>query len=290
MSCTRCERPICPDCMNAAAVGFQCPECVRQGRQDTRAAVTPFGGAVAEHGREDVLTRVLIGINVAVWLAVVSVAVLRGEVAGNQVSRLILTGGITDLVRLGAAVPVESIDGVFSGGIASGELWRLVTAMFLHYGIIHLALNMYGLWLLGQHCEHLLGRWRFLALYLLSGLGGTVAEFLFGNPNAYGAGASGCIFGMMAALFFFLRKLNTDVRPVATLLLLNLTLGFFLPQISLLAHVGGMIIGGAIGAVIAYAPRGSHQTRTQILGICAVGVVLLGLISARIFQYGLWLQ
>jgi membrane associated rhomboid family serine protease len=162
--------------------------------------------------------------------------------------------------------------------------------MFLHYGIIHLALNMYGLWLLGQHCEQLLGRWRFLALYLLSGLGGTVAEFVFREPNTYAAGASGCIFGMMAALFFFFRKLNADVRPIVTLLGLNLVLGFFLIQVSVLAHVAGMITGGVIGAFLAYAPRGAHQARFQLAGICAVGGMLVCLTVVRVAQYGLWPQ
>ncbi len=276
--------------MRAASVGFQCPECVRAGQRSTRAAVTLFGGAVTEPGRQGIITRVLIGINVAVWLIVVAAAVLGGEVAGDQVGQLILTGGLTELTQLGAALPVESVNGTLSGGIASGELWRLLTAMFLHYGIVHLALNMYGLWLLGQHCEHLLGGGRFLALYLLSGLGGNVAEFLFRGPNTYAVGASGCIFGMMAALFFFFRKLNADVRPIVTLLGLNLVLGLFLTQISVLAHVAGMLVGGVIGAIIAYAPRGRYQTRFQIVGICAVGFALMFMTAIRIAEYGLWPQ
>lgn len=274
--------------MNAASVGFQCPDCVREGRRGVRAAVTPFGGGVTDRGREGIVTRTLIAINVAVWFVVVAVAVLRGEVAGDRVGQLILTGGLTDLVQRGAALPANSVDGVLFGGIASGELWRLFTAMFLHFGVIHLALNMYGLWLLGQHCEHLLGRWRFVALYLLSGLGGTVAEFLFREPNTYAVGASGCIFGLMAALFFFFRKLNTDVRPIVTLLGLNLVLGLFLVQVSVLAHVAGMITGGVIGAIIAYAPRGRHQTGLQVACLCAVGLVLACLTAVRVAQYGLW--
>lgn len=287
VSCTRCERSICPDCMNAAAVGFQCPECVREGRRGQRSAVTAFGAA-ANIGSYGVLTRVLIGINVAVWLLTVAVALLRGEVSGDQLGQLVLSGGLTDLVQWGAALPAATGDSGLVGGIASGELWRLATAMFLHYGVIHLALNMYALWILGRHCESLLGRWRFLTLYLLSGLGGTIAEFVFRPPNTYAVGASGCIFGLMAALFFFFRKLNIDVRPIMVLLGLNLALGLFLENISLVAHVAGMVTGGVLGAVLAYAPRGSRQTIVQLAGVCAVALILLTLTTVRIAQYDLW--
>ncbi|PZS11204.1 MAG: rhomboid family intramembrane serine protease [Acidimicrobiales bacterium] len=273
--------------MNAAAVGFQCPECVREGRRGQRSAVTAFGAAVSI-GNDGLLTRVLIGINVAVWLLTVAVALLRGEVSGDQLGQLVLYGGLTDLVQWGAALPAVTGGSGLMGGIASGELWRLATAMFLHYGIIHLALNMYALWILGRHCESLLGRWRFLTLYLLSGLGGTIAEFVFRSPNTYAVGASGCIFGLMAALFFFFRKLNIDVRPIVVLLGLNLVLGLFLENISLVAHVAGMVTGGALGAILAYAPRGQRQSIVQLAGVCAVALILLTFTAVRITQYDLW--
>lgn len=292
VSCVRCERPICPDCMNPAAVGFQCPECVRGANRGTRQVVTPFGGAVATTAsREGLVTRVLIGMNVVAWLATVVVAVLRHEVTGEQLGQLVLSGGLTDIPRWGAALPVETLaNGSYSGGIASGELWRLFTPIFLHYGILHLALNSYALWLLGQHCEHLLGRWRFLALYLLSGIGGNVAVFLFDSPNTYAVGASGSIFGLMAALFFFFRKLKTDVRSIAALLILNLVLGmFFVSNLSVLAHVGGMVVGGLVGAALAYAPSGKQQAKVQLAALVAISVVLVGLTAIRIAQYGLLL-
>ncbi|MGH3427889.1 MAG: rhomboid family intramembrane serine protease [Mycobacteriales bacterium] len=288
VSCARCERHICPDCMVAASVGFQCPECVREGRKASAAAVTAFGGTADAKGQEGLVTRLLIAINVAVWLTGIAVALLRGEVQGDQLGRLILTGGLTDLTQWGAALPAISDNGQLSGGIAAGEVWRLATAMFLHYSVIHLALNMYGLWLIGQHCEYLLGRWRYLGLYVVSGLGGTVAEFMFRGPNTYPIGASGCIFGLMAALFFFFRKMKIDVRPIVTLLALNLFLGFFLANISVLAHIAGAVTGGILGALFAYVPPGRRRVLTQVTGMALIVIVLAGLTAARIAHYGIW--
>lgn len=286
VSCTRCGRPICPDCMTPAAVGHHCPECVAEGRRTSRVPRTVFGGHTdGEHGS---VTKALIGINVGVWLLTILVAVATGEVSGGGIGRLIAYGGITDLVRWGAAVPAEVFtDGSLHGGIADGQLWRLLTAGFFHFGILHIALNMYGLWILGQHCEALLGRWRFLALYLLSGVGGATAEFLFGDPGRYAAGASGSIFGLMAALFFFFKAMDFDVRAITTLLLLNLGLGFFIANVSVLGHIGGLITGGLIGACFAFAPRGPSRTAVQVAGVSAVGLILVGLIVIRIGQYGL---
>ncbi len=286
VSCTRCGRPICPDCMNTAAVGFQCPDCVREGKRATRVAATQFGGE--PRGALGTVTNVLIGINVAVWLLSALVAVVSGQVASSQVGQLLLSGGVTDVARWTAATTAEVYsDGSIGGGIAGGQLWRLVTAGFVHYGVVHLALNMYALWLLGRYCEELLGRWRFLALYLLSGVGGAVAEFLFRSPGAYPGGASASVFGLLAALFFFFKVMKTDVRAIVALLVLNLVFGFFVPNISVLGHVGGLITGGAVGAILAYAPPGKSRTAIQVAGMACVGLVLASLVTVRILQYGL---
>jgi membrane associated rhomboid family serine protease len=275
--------------MNPAAVGFQCPECVAEGRRSVRHGTTVFGGGL--QGERGTVTRALLGTNIGVWLLTLLAAAAGGGERGESFASLVLGGGVTDLVAWGASTPAEVFtDGThtyYSGGIAGGELWRLVTAGFLHYGIIHLALNMYALWLLGPVCERLLGRWRFLALYLLAGVGGATAELLFSSPGTYGAGASGSIFGLMAALIFFGRKLALDLRPLLALVGVNLLLGFMIPGISVLGHLGGLVVGGAVGAIFAYAPTGPQQSRWQGLGLVAV-VALMGiLIAGRIASYGL---
>lgn len=286
VACTRCGHPICPDCMRPASVGFQCPACVSEGKRGTRAAATIFGGA--HRGEPGLVTKALIGVNVAVWLLTAVVALVTGEVSANKASQLLLSGGITDLVRWGAATPVQIYaNGSLANGIADGQFWRLITACFLHYGIIHLALNMYALWLLGRECEALLGRWRFLALYLISGVGGTVAEFLFRSPGNYAVGASGCIFGLMAAMFFFFRAMKVETRALLVLLLLNLGLGLFIVNISVLGHLGGLVVGGVVGLILAYAPRDKRRTAIQVLGMSGVVVVLASLVAIRVAQYGL---
>ncbi|NUS74528.1 MAG: rhomboid family intramembrane serine protease [Corynebacteriales bacterium] len=286
VTCTRCERPICPDCMNPASVGFQCPECVKEGNRGSRAARTVFGGQTT--GDQGTVTKALIGVNVGVWLLSILVGLATGELRGQNLIEFITYGELTDFVRWGAAVPAELYtDGSQRGGIAGGEFWRLITAGFFHNGILHLALNMYGLWILGRVCEQFLGRWRFLLLYVLAGIGGATAEFLFRDAGTYAVGASGSIFGLMAALFFFHRALNLESRAVITLLVLNLGLGLFIPGISVIGHLGGLVVGGAVGACFAYAPRGESRTKMQLAGVAGVVLVLAGLIAVRISQYGL---
>lgn len=289
ITCTRCERPICPDCMNSAAVGFQCPECVAQGRRSTRAATSVFGGGT--EGERGTVTKTLMGINIGVWLLSLVVGIATGELSGSDIARFISSGSITDLVRWGAATPAQVYtDGqnlYLADGIATGQWWRLVTSGYLHSGILHLALNMYALWILGPYCERLLGRWRYIALYVISGIGGATAEFLLRDPGTYAVGASGSIFGLMAALIFFFRAMNMDLRPIITLLILNLAFGFFIPGISVIGHLGGAIAGGAVGAVFAFAPRGSQRSTIQIGGLIMVSIAIATAIGVKVAEYGL---
>ncbi len=283
VSCTRCGQPICPDCMNAASVGFQCPDCVRAGSQGVRTGRTVFGGGV--EGERGTVTKVLIGVNVAAWLFTLVAAVVAGDVSIAQLGQLVATGGSTGVTEWGAALPFAQCGGELCG-IGAGEFYRLVTADFLHYGLIHIGFNMYALWLFGRECERLLGRWRFLALYLLTGVGGSVAVYLFGATNVGSAGASASIFGLLGALFFFFRRLKLDMRGLTFMIVINFGLGFFIPNISILGHLGGLVVGALIGALLAYAPQGPYRTVIQINGMAAMTALLLGLVVVRTAQFG----
>jgi membrane associated rhomboid family serine protease len=279
VSCTRCERPICPDCMRPASVGFQCPECVSEGAKTVRSARTAFGGSL--EGASGAVTRALVAINVAMFGLTVALGLPGGV---ENVIRILTGSGDSPLHRWFAMIPTTVIynaQGDIVHGVAQGEFWRLITAGFMHYGIIHLLFNMWALTVLGREAERLVGRWRYLAVYLLSGLGGTVAAYTFGAPNAAVAGASGSIFGLFGALFFFFKRLNMDPRGLVVLIVINFALGFFIPSISILGHLGGLVVGAVTGAVLAYAPRGPKQTSIQLAGLALVAVGLLGMIVLR---------
>ncbi|GAB2868182.1 rhomboid family intramembrane serine protease [Actinocorallia aurea] len=250
--CTRCDRPICPDCMVPASVGFQCPECVREGNRTVRTATGRFGGDVATR---PVLTWTLIGANVAVFLLAY------------------LTNGVA---RFEAAFGLRPFDVAMYD-----EYYRLVTSAFLHYGLPHLALNMWALWALGQSLELSLGRVRFAALYVLSALGGAVLVYWASPLWSATAGASGAIFGLFGAVFVLSRRLNLDIRPIALILVVNLVFTF-LPgfNISWQGHIGGLLTGAVVAAVYVYAPR-AKQTLIQAAFSVALLAVFVALVLAR---------
>ncbi|MFA1540293.1 rhomboid family intramembrane serine protease [Actinomadura monticuli] len=242
--CTRCDRYICPDCMRDAAVGHQCVECVADGNRGVRRAVprTPVGGR-APASAVPVVTYSLIGLCVAAYLA---------ELASQRV--------VWEFMMLGRALlPDGSV-----GGVAEGEWYRLFTTMFLHqrggtFGITHILFNMWALWAVGPALEQMLGRWRFLALYLLSGLGGSVLLYLVGAPGSSAVGASGAIFGLFGAYFVIGRRLGGPVGPIVVLLVINLVITFSVPGISWQGHVGGLVVGAVLAAAYAYAPAARRR-------------------------------
>jgi membrane associated rhomboid family serine protease len=264
--------------MNEASVGHQCPECVAQGRRTQRPVRTAFGGSVA--GRAGTTTKALIGINVVVML----VSILSGganAVAGGGWGGLL--GGGTPLTEwgavLGSAVYGPAGD-VVPHGIAQGEWYRLFTAMFLHYGVLHLLMNMYALWILGRELERALGPARFLALYLLAGFGGNVAAYLFSAPNSMTAGASTAVFGLMAAMFVLLRRLNLSVAPILPVIVINVVFTYAVTGISVAGHLGGLVVGAVVATILAYAPK-ERRTLVQVVGCSAVLVLLLALAVYR---------
>lgn len=286
VSCTRCERPICPDCMRPASVGFQCPSCVNEGAKTVRTARTAFGGRL--DGEQGLVTRILLTLNATIF----GITVLSGALYGVENAMRVLMGrglGRSDLYQWFAMHPSTGpyywiddngqLSGVIVDGVAQGQLWRLVTAGFLHYGIIHLLFNMWALLILGREVERMVGRWRFVAIYLLSGVGGALGEYLLGNPIGFSAGASGSVFGLFGALFFFFRRLNLDPRGLVVIVAINFALGVIIPNVSWLGHLGGLIAGAVAGAVVAYAPRGPQRTRFQVTGLVAIGVLMAVLLA-----------
>jgi membrane associated rhomboid family serine protease len=263
--------------MNAASVGHQCPECVAEGRRSQRPARTAFGGSVA--GRAAVATKTLIGINVLVMLISIATGGARSVAGGGWGG---LLGSSTPLTDWGAVLGYATYgpDDTTLHGIAAGEWYRLITAMFLHYGVLHLLLNMYALWILGRDLERVLGPLRFTALYLLAGLGGNVAAYLFTAPNAATAGASTAVFGLMAAIFVILRRLKLSVAPILPIIVINVIFTFTIANISVAGHLGGLAVGGIVAGIMAYAPR----ERRNLFQAVGCGLVLVLLIALAVYR------
>jgi membrane associated rhomboid family serine protease len=233
---------------------------------------TVFGGTtVGVHGY---VTKALVAINVAVLILSTALAGGRGLFGGGLGG---LVGGATQLTQAGSVQGVDlyrsSSGGVIEvpAGIADGQYYRLLTSMFLHYGVIHLALNMWALWVLGRELEARLGPLRFAVLYLVSGLGGSVACYVFA-PAAQAAGASGAIYGLFAALFVVFRRLQRDTSAIITVLIINLVFSFSVPGISISAHLGGLVTGAILGVALTYPPK---KIRNQVLAGTIAALVLL---------------
>ncbi len=208
--------------MIAAPVGFQCPECVAGAAARIHQPTTVAGGAVIDR---PMVTYVLIAINVAVFLAQMAIGI--NAVAGDY--------------------------GMWPVGIAAnGEWWRLVTAAFLHGSFLHIAFNMYVLFALGPTLERILGHYRYLALYVLAAIGGGVVSYAFSDMRTVSVGASGAIFGLMGALVVAGRRLRYDITQVLVLLAVNFAIGFFAPGIDWRAHLGGLVTGAIVAAIMVF--------------------------------------
>ena len=245
ITCQRCGRPICPDCMVPAAVGFQCPSCVNDGRKTVRQPRTAFGGRIS--ARPELTTIVLIAINVFLWF----LTTITGGSRSKLVDALALTPKGTCVLDGGALwVPGATKDSCVAGahwvaGATDGAPWELLTSAFMHVQVGHIALNMISLWFLGPPLEALLGRARFLLIYFVALLTGSVAVLLFANQHTPTLGASGAIFGLLGALAIVSRHNPALFQQVMIWLALNLVFSFTVAGISWQAHVGGLI-GGAI--------------------------------------------
>lgn len=256
LRCVRCDRPACPECLREASVGYQCVDCVNEGRRTVRQQTTVAGAVLRT---QLVVVPVMIALNLLVFAFTAAQA---GNLMSNNRSQL-----FDDWVLWPFAV------------VEFDEPWRLVTAGFLHYGPIHIALNMMALWILGRDIEPLLGRARFLAVYLLSLLGGSAAVFLLGPPETGTAGASGAVWGVMGAVLVAVLRLKLNPQPVLGVILINVFISF-LPGISLLGHLGGFVVGAAATAALVYAPR-ERRTQIQVGALSVIGVLLVIVIALR---------
>ena len=262
VSCVRCGRHACPDCLRQAAVGQQCVDCVRGADQGTRQARTAFGGRPVATAA---VTWTLVGINVLIFLV---------EVARPN---LLYAWGML-------GTPALTPGGIQSG-VAGGQWYRLLTSAFIApgtslggLGFLDILFNMWALIAVGPALEQLLGRARFLAVYLLSAIGGGVAFFLIGQYYVLALGASGAVFGLFGAYFVVARKLRLDVRGIVTIIVINLAFSLlYRSTIAWQDHVGGLIVGVITTAAFAYAPR-KHRTAVQVaaaVGVLAILVVLV---------------
>jgi len=161
--------------------------------------------------------------------------------------------------------------------VATGEWWRVLTSGFLHVGPIHLAFNMLALWILGRDMEAVLGRGRFLAVYLIALLGGAAAVILFGVPSQPVAGASGAVFGLMGGLAVVLRRMQVPAGQVVGLIVVNVVISVLIPGISLIGHLGGLVVGAAATAALVYA-TGRNRTVVQVGALGALTVLVLAAI------------
>jgi membrane associated rhomboid family serine protease len=254
VSCSNCDRPICPDCMTSTPVGMRCPECARQRTQvrDPRGAAT----------RSDApATFVLIGLCVAAFVI---------ELAGGA--------GAT---AAGGRITAEG--GLFAAGVAGGEPYRIVTSAFLHAGLIHLGLNMFALYILGTLLEPAIGTVRFLGIYAVSVLAGSFLVMVI-DPNQLTVGASGGIFGLMAAAFLIARNRGLDelASQIGFFVIINLVFTFSVSSISVGAHIGGLV-GGAIAAlVVNQLERRRLANVSAIETACLVGLCVIAIVGALI--------
>lgn len=249
--CQRCERPVCPACQVPSAVGVRCVDCARRATAQRRGVSTVLGGRPVA---DALVTKILVAACAVVYAV-----------------QLVLPSLI---VTLGFA-PV----------VAMAEPWRFVTTAFLHANLMHLAFNMWALWVLGTTLEPLLGRWRFTAIYLLSALGGSTAIYWLASPSSPSwltvtVGASGAVFGLFATMFLIQRRFGRDTSQIVILLVLNAVISVLGANISWQGHLGGLLAGGALAAVYAWAPRGRRRT-VGIVGTAGLGALLLALIALR---------
>ncbi len=256
ISCQRCERPICPECMRDASVGFQCPECLAKGAKSVRQPRTVAGGALP--GNPGAATLTLIGINAVVYV----------------VSLILQELGRTGLDVWGAIVGGPVLyDGQLVEGIAGGEYWRLLTSAFLHAGLLHLLFNMIGLYLFGPFLEKLLGTTRFVVFYLAAAVFSGAVVFALTAPNVPTVGASGAVFALFGLGLVVLLKAGQEVRGLVAILAINAFLSLR-DGISWQGHLGGFIAGVLFGLAISFAPRGKGALAQTVGAIVLVALAV----------------
>lgn len=239
--CTRCDRPICPDCMVDAAVGFQCPDCVREAGRSVKQGRTVSGGRI--HRDPVLVTKVLLATNVGIYA-------LQAVVGDTVTARFAMQGFAVAL---------------------NGETYRLMTSAFLHASITHLLFNMWALWVVGGAVESRLGRWRYLTVYLVSALAGSVVSYAVDPAIQVSVGASGAVFGLFGALAVLALRLRFSIGGIVGVILINVVIGF-VPALDInwRAHLGGLVAGTLLTAVMVYAPQRSRTVASVVAAVLLV--------------------
>jgi membrane associated rhomboid family serine protease len=258
--------------MRDAAVGFQCPDCVAEGNKNIRQARTQFGGL--RTGSVGLVSKILIGINAAVWALILGTGG-NGSVWVDRLSirpkgACAVSNSAYDVSR----AQCSAGHGTWLPGLSDGAWWQPLTSMFAHVEVFHIGFNMLALWILGPQLELVLGRLRFTALYLLSGLVGSAAVYWLSPEFTPTLGASGAIFGLMAALLVVAYKARADVSQLMVWIGINAALTFFGSGISWQGHVGGFVGGLALAGILAYAPR-ERRTTWQVAGFGCVAILVV---------------
>ena len=254
IACQRCERMICPECMRDASVGFHCPSCVTEGAKSVRAPRTIAGGAISAN--VGVVSFVLIALNVIAYIAQLATE--------NKTGSVFQRGAMQSYV------------------VADGDYWRLLTAAFLHGSLLHIAFNMYALYLFGPFVEKALGTVRFIAAYLTTAIASSVFVYWLENPAIPTIGASGAVFGLFGMALMLLLRAKQDVTTLLVLLAINGVISLQ-GSISWQGHLGGFVAGCILGAAFAYAPRDRKQL-VQVVVFAAVWIAMLVAIVVRTGQ------
>lgn len=264
--CQRCDNPICPDCMTPASVGFQCPSCVKDGAKSTRTGRLPYGG---ERSANPALTSfVLIAMNLAVWIAI-----RADDTLGGLADTLSLLPASSFYEQAGLRIDVD--------GVSGGAYWQIITSAFSHVSVTHIAFNMVALYFLGPQLEAVLGRARFLGLYLVSALTGSLAVMFLSDPHSQTLGASGAIFGLLGALLVVGLKIKADVNQILVWVGISVAFTVFASSyISWQGHLGGFVGGAVVALMYVYSPKANRPVY-QWTGLAAITAISIALIAFR---------
>ncbi len=269
VSCSNCGRPICYECMTPAAVGFRCPECIAEQRRDGGRSRVVTRGQIRGRWQGGMLgsthapvTRVLIGLNVAAFVIEILAAAGGGSIGALSTKTLVDLGALYT-----PALVVQH------------EYWRLVTAMFLHAGLMHIFFNMISLYFLGSYLEPVAGWKKFLVIYFTAGVAGNVLAFAIGPIFVPMIGASTAIFGLLGALFLYsLHNRHTfagqALRSIGFWLLLNLVFTFLYSGISWQGHIGGLLGGMAAFEALTLGGRKNLDAPFEGADLAAIVVVI----------------
>lgn len=255
MLCQRCGRTICPECQTPAAVGYHCPDCMKEARKSAPRTKSRAVIALRSGSSTPVVTYSIIALCVVIYIA---------QLFSSQVTDALFYHPVLTEV----------------------QPWRMVTSLFVHSpgSLLHIMFNMFSLFVIGPPLELALGRMRFLSLYLLSGLGGSVAVLLL-TPLTGVLGASGAIFGLLGAFFIIQRSLGGRNVQIMIVIAINLVLGFVIPNVAWQAHLGGLIVGGIVAYVLlkTRVPRKKNQQTLLLLSVFA-GLIVLTVVGVTLLH------